>query len=148
MPFGVSSDPPLTDRNGVICRRCYRTIDLTKLSLHKRPSNTAKSVLSSLVTPTNTTNITCPFCNQTAHYYRRDVRPLASTWEEEKQIYEARILALNAEVAFHKGNAKQIAAAYVKETEDEPESSGSTPPNSNAPQEPSPPKREKTSGVY
>jgi hypothetical protein len=77
----------LTDRNGVICRGCFRTIDLTKLKRSEAPK-WVKILRKITDEPTHFT-VVCPHCKQKRTYsYKDDVKPISDFKERINQVYK------------------------------------------------------------
>src|SRR5207249_632406 len=108
---------PLTDRNGIVCRHCNHTIDLTGKVPHRLPKPTSKNpILRTLergldiMKSSNLDNfITCDFCGREAYYEHDDIRPIASSWEQAKFDLESRLRVAENERDVAKGHAKLLA---------------------------------------
>jgi hypothetical protein len=66
----------LTAHNGVVCKKCFHTIDLTEVE----PQGGIKSDWGGSMITDRTKGeafkVTCPFCSQTIRYQMHDVRPI------------------------------------------------------------------------
>lgn len=79
----------LTERNGVICRHCFRTIDLTEIKKKQLPK--VIKIISKIVGPPEFFNVKCPHCTNNASYsFRHDVKPIA--YSEIKEIEDKKSL--------------------------------------------------------
>lgn len=66
----------LTDRNGVICRGCFMTIDLTKLKRNEQPKWV--KILRKMTDEPSHFTVNCPYCKQKRTYsYSNDVKPIS-----------------------------------------------------------------------
>jgi len=121
---------PLTDRNGIVCWECFKTIDLT--STKTKDAYRRVGFLRRLVTAPDRFVVTCPFCGATRTYSYFRVHPIAPSWAEEKDKLETRIKSLELENTKVKAEAKLIAKAYHNSnpSQEDAESAPSTPTDS------------------
>jgi hypothetical protein len=87
-------------------------------------------------------SVVCPFCQSRAKYSYDMVRPIAPSWEQQKQAYESRISLIRAQRDRAVADAKRLAElahqTYPTEDFEEPEQVDTTPPDS-AQKQPTPP---------
>lgn len=79
--------------------------------------------------------VVCPKCHIKSTYDYEEVRPIAPSWEQEKQNYEAKIRILETEKAQAIKDAKTLAKVAhegLQQNEDE-EQQSNVPPNANEP---------------
>lgn len=80
----------LTDRNGVVCHYCFKTIDLTALK-RKKPRKRFLALLRLLGVPRSNFVITCPYCEVPTEYsYASDIKPIADI-EQMKRVYQEEV---------------------------------------------------------
>lgn len=118
---------PLTDRSGVFCRNCFRTIDLTEAKTRQAVHRVglAKRMMAN---PTAFT-VTCPHCGKDSDYYYSSIRPIAPSWSDEKERLEAQIRSVEHERDVARADAKAIAKQYHQEhpESEEPDEPSSIP---------------------
>ncbi len=140
---------PLTDRNGVVCFNCFATIDLTKLNVGKQRATKRVGFLKVKVYDDNFFLITCPYCQTQAKYAYDSIKPIAPSWEAQKQVYESKISLIRAQKDRAVADAKRLAELahqeYPTEDFEEPELSSSSSNAPTPPEKPDPKKR--TPGV-
>jgi len=127
---------PLTDRNGVVCKWCFATVDLTNMAKSRdetikkhRELNKGKNVptpygpilyTKERMTGIPTIAVTCPVCNRESHFDYSEIKPLAPSWESQKQLYESKLSIAHAQRDRAVADAKRLAELAHQEypTED------------------------------
>ena len=73
----------LTQRNGIVCRSCFKTIDLTTLEWKRfrHLSNPYENMYG-----TSELSIKCPFCNQITRHSRKEIKPIIDKNETEQKF--------------------------------------------------------------
>lgn len=80
----------LTQENGVVCRDCFKTINLTKTNWKPKPRWFQYVEL--FTGKDNAIRIRCPYCNNRAFYdYQKDVKPILNTDQIQKDEYEEKL---------------------------------------------------------
>ena len=128
---------PLTEKNGVMCPRCFATIVLTGTGVVRRKGKVGHA-FDRMMGP-DFFKVECPSCGVISSYEYADVRPIAPTWEDQKFAYEARIRALELELTSTKKDAQAIARAYHNEHSEEGTDTPSATPPETAQKHPTPP---------
>jgi len=138
----------LTDRNGVVCTECFKTIDLA--ANETRDAYRKVGLVQRFVMAPDVFSVKCPHCGVSKVYAYSDVRPIAPSWAEEKEKLETKMRALQAELETVKLHNKILAEAASENVSEDPEPPEGTPPDSaqKSPTPPEGPKPKEKRGPY
>lgn len=149
-----SPPKPLTDRNGVVCPYCWRSIDLTDKSAIIEPKPWLKRTWTERLHfhTVYSFHARCQHCGKESCHETDQVIPLEASWEEQKQLYEDRIRVLRAELEEARTDNKvlaKVAHDNLPEAE-EPDLSTATPRDTlrKPPTPPKGPELQKDKGPY
>lgn len=150
-----SPPPTLTDRNGVMCQACWKSIDLTdKNAIVEFPHFWKRKTWEDRLHfhPVGYFHAKCQNCGKVSCHAPEEVSPLEPSWAEQKQVFEDRIRILKAQLAEARADNKVLAGAVHDDLPeaDEPDLPSTIPrePTRKAPTPPKGPDLEKEKGPY
>lgn len=136
---------PLTDHNGVVCYKCFRTINLTEANkeLAQKKSGWLRAMMGT--STEYPIHVVCPYCQRKVRYDYNEVHPISPPASEIEKLRQERDQAL--------ADAKLLAQEldlekkkHPQEESEEPEER--FPPLAKAPKQPEPPEKKQAPGVY